>query len=114
MEFDSGTEDVPTHEDAKRMFEEAGLPMPVVIYWNVNSRNGCIPTVDENNVVLVSGASPATMRYIENSDKYNPIDIMEAAISKYSDVEDAFNKNIDIDKFVSDSKLKKAKKKKRK
>ena len=61
MEFDSCAEnaDLTNFEYAKKAFAAQGYQLPSVIFWNVQSRNEQQPvTLNEQGVVLVSGASP--------------------------------------------------------
>ena len=61
MEFDSCTEgaDLTNFEYAKKIFADAGYPLPRVVFWNVQSRNAQQPvTQNEQGVALVSGCSP--------------------------------------------------------
>ena len=61
MEFDRcvcGAEMI-NFEYAKREFDRHNYTLPTVVFWNVASRNQQQPvTMNENGVVLVSGASP--------------------------------------------------------
>ena len=77
MEFDSVAESslrrykngrgdepfVSTFETFKNEMLEAGIPMPITIFWNVESRNGNIPVSKHNidDVILVSGRSHNTL-----------------------------------------------------
>lgn len=61
MEFDYCTRDASTtnFEYAKRLFEDAGYPLPEIVFWNVASRNRQQPvTKNEQGVSLVSGCTP--------------------------------------------------------
>ncbi|MCL2527960.1 MAG: DUF2828 domain-containing protein [Defluviitaleaceae bacterium] len=61
MEFDSCAvdADITNFEYAKKAFEAKGYALPIVVFWNVQSRNQQQPvTINEQGVVLVSGASP--------------------------------------------------------
>jgi len=61
MEFDRCAEnaDITNFEYAKKAFADHGYRLPTVVFWNVQSRNEQQPvTLNEQGVVLVSGASP--------------------------------------------------------
>lgn len=97
MEFDAsqrshtdwyyGTVSSPTpYHYAKEKWEAAGIPMPTIVFWNVNSYQNQVPTMNEEGVVLVSGASTSTfklavegksplevMNEVVNSDRYKQI-----------------------------------------
>ncbi len=61
MEFDQGVEMGKTlFEEMSDLYAAAGYRLPMLVYWNVDSRHTQFPvTMDEHGVVLVSGASPA-------------------------------------------------------
>ncbi|MGI6161520.1 MAG: DUF2828 family protein [Christensenellales bacterium] len=61
MEFDSCTVDsrMTNFKYAKKLFEKNGYKLPLVVFWNVSSRNRQQPvTQNEQQVVLVSGCTP--------------------------------------------------------
>lgn len=61
MEFDYCTRgaSLTNFEYAKKLFEDAGYKLPVVVFWNVASRTRQQPvTKNEQGVVLVSGCTP--------------------------------------------------------
>lgn len=62
MEFDTASDNKQTNYEAiKEKYENAGYPMPQLVFWNVNARNKQVPaTYDENGVALISGMSPTT------------------------------------------------------
>jgi hypothetical protein len=69
MEFDSCVEnaDITNFEYAKAMFEANGYKLPTVVFWNVQSRNEQQPvTLNEQGVVLISGASPRVFSMIQS------------------------------------------------
>ncbi len=67
MEFDqcaSGA-DITNFNYARSLFEQHGYKLPMVMFWNVASRNRQQPvTMNEKGVVLVSGASPRVFSMI--------------------------------------------------
>ena len=69
MEFDSCVEnaDITNFEYAKAAFGAQGYTLPTVVFWNVQSRNEQQPvTLNEQGVVLVSGASPRVFSMIQS------------------------------------------------
>jgi hypothetical protein len=49
----------------KKFKEELGVELPRVIFWNVNGQYGTVPiTIKENGAVLISGYSPAILKYV--------------------------------------------------
>lgn len=65
MEFNQCVRaDKTIFENAKERFEEEGLELPHVVFWNVNSLQNQVPaTKFDKNVTLISGASQSTFRY---------------------------------------------------
>lgn len=54
---------------AKSLFAEAGIKMPTLVFWNVNSKEKTFPATDlDNNVVLVGGFSPAILKTVLSFD----------------------------------------------
>ena len=83
MEFDSCAEnaDVTNFEHAKKAFAAHGYRLPTVVFWNVQSRNEQQPvTLNEQGVVLVSGASPRVFSMIQ-SGNLSPIAFMLDALN---------------------------------
>ena len=61
MQFNrcAGNTSDTTFQIAKQEFEQAGLELPHVVFWNVNARQTQAPaTIFDGNVSLVSGCSP--------------------------------------------------------
>lgn len=94
MEFDAaqsswrgwGGHSVTPYQANKAKWDAAGIPMPTIVFWNVNSHQNQVPTVNDQNVVLLSGASTSTfklamsgkspmevMRDVVDSERYAPI-----------------------------------------
>ena len=90
MEFDraSNNNSLSNFENIRKQYQNAGYPMPTLVFWNVNSRNNHTPvTINDRGVVLVSGCSPVIMKYaltactnlmdiiknVTESDRYNNI-----------------------------------------
>lgn len=81
MEFDCATSHTETNFNAiKAKFERYGYKLPQIVFWNVNGRVGNVPvTMRDENVALVSGASPSIIRAVL-TDNINPIKIMNNTI----------------------------------
>lgn len=89
MEFDRCTQNPSetNFDKAQRKFQEAGLELPHLVFWNVEARQVQSPaTKFDNRVTLISGLSQSTFRYVVegktpeelmeevvNSDRYAPI-----------------------------------------
>lgn len=66
MEFDncSSNSSLSNFENIRKQYQNAGYPMPTLVFWNVNSRNNHTPvTINDRGVILVSGCSPVIMKY---------------------------------------------------
>ena len=56
------------YDEVKDLYEEAGYEVPVLIFWNVNSRHDTFLVDNKRkNVLLCSGSSTTTFKYILNS-----------------------------------------------
>ncbi len=88
MELDVCTKaDKSLFKHAKKKFAKAGLRLPHVVFWNVNSRQDQLPaTILDGEVTLISGASQSAFKYavegttpeefmleVINSERYNKI-----------------------------------------
>ena len=66
-----------------KMFAEAGVKRPTLVFWNVNSRQANVPvSKDEFGTVLVSGFSPTIFQYIVGGD-VNPMKFMLQTLANY-------------------------------
>lgn len=66
MEFDrcATGADETAFENAKRKWNEAGLELPTVVFWNVDARSNNTPaTKFDRNVTLVSGSNQSAFRF---------------------------------------------------
>lgn len=66
MEFDQCATgaDETAFENAKRKWNEAGLELPTVVFWNVNARSDNAPaTKFDTNVTLISGSNQSAFRF---------------------------------------------------
>ena len=78
---------------AKR-YEDAGYKLPRVVFWNVNSRTGTIPVINnEMGVALVSGFTPAIAKMVL-SNQTDPYECLLATIrdKRYDAIEDVVTK----------------------
>ena len=69
MEFDCCTRgaELTNFQYAKKIFAEAGYPLPRVVFWNVQSRNTQQPvTQNEQGVALVSGCTPRIFNMLKS------------------------------------------------
>ncbi len=86
MEFDMGSENVPTFETFKEIFKENDLKVPKVIYLNVCSRRYHTPTtIKDNNVILLSGASKNIVSILEGKNDLDVLSFMEETIKPYKE-----------------------------
>lgn len=66
MEFDQCATgaDETAFENAKRKWNEAGLELPTVVFWNVDARSDNTPaTKFDTNVTLISGSNQSAFRF---------------------------------------------------
>lgn len=85
MELDICTSDSTNFEYIKKLYKESGYEMPTLVFWNVNSHGRNVPVKsDENNTILLSGAS-ANLFNIAVNGNINPLEIMMKTIQKYDD-----------------------------
>lgn len=88
MEFDRCA-DLTNYEAIKQKYVEYEYEIPGIIFWNVNGRPGNVPiSFNEQNVALVSGASPSIMKSILGG-VVSPLGIMNKTIDneRYSKLE---------------------------
>jgi len=84
MEFDQADGDYSYYrrgqtnfEVIKQKFTNAGYEMPLLVFWNVDSRQNNVPvSVDERNVLLVSGSSPSVFKTLMSGKSYTPYEVM--------------------------------------
>ena len=80
------TYDKSTYDVVKQKFVDAEIPMPQMVYWNLNARTFTIPSVDIENVALISGFSTNIVTSLTKG--LTGEDIMLDALSKYSFVDE--------------------------
>ncbi len=83
MEFDASSSGNNTNfQEIDEMYKEAGYNRPGLIFWNVESRNNHNPIKStDNNVCLVSGASPSVLKSVLGEKILNPMDVMLKTIT---------------------------------
>lgn len=77
-------------EVIKQKYTEAGYEMPILVFWNVDSRQDNVP-VDQNEqgVVLISGSSPTVFKMV--MEKATPHDFMLSVLNseRYAKIDEA-------------------------
>lgn len=90
MEFDEATSDnkKTNFKIIKQKYKEAGYELPILVFWNVDSKQNNTPVTKETDgVLLISGSSPSVFKMVMkrttpydfmlsvlNSDRYKKID----------------------------------------
>lgn len=68
-------------DNIKEEYENEGYKLPKLVFWNVNSRTGTIPLIEnELGVALVSGFSQNVLKMVMSSN-YNPYDVLVEMIT---------------------------------
>ena len=81
MEFDDAEKDKTNFEYIKGLYRESNYELPKIVFWNVNGRVGNVPvTIKNENVALVSGASPSILKSVLEND-IKPINIMNRVLN---------------------------------
>lgn len=81
---------------ARSKFEEAGYTLPNIVFWNIIARNVQFPaTINDKGVVLISGYSPVTIKFITTGEVMSPFELVVQAVNKprYSFVDSFVPKN---------------------
>lgn len=94
MEFNSPERfgKITNYDVIKRKYDAAGYVMPVVVFWNVQSRAKQAPaTATQEGVFLVSGASPSNFKNIAGAKAATPTEMMLEVLNnaRYAAVEEA-------------------------
>lgn len=79
-------------EVIEKMYRDSEYTRPQIVFWNVNGSSTDFPvTVDDDGTALVSGSSPAILKSIMNTRKFNPESIMRGVIDdeRYQSIRDA-------------------------
>ena len=84
MEFDGSVEGGTNLEKWRKDFEDMGVKLPKVIFWNVAGRTGGFPaTKFDNDVAMISGFSTAVLENLFTLENLTPMKVMEETLSKY-------------------------------
>ena len=76
MEFDQAG-GMTNYDAISKQYADAGYPMPGIIFWNVNGRQGNVPVkCNTPNTGLVSGFSPSILTSILQGSVLTPEEIM--------------------------------------
>lgn len=77
MQFDQAcTNNNSTNlERIRERYNEAGYPMPTLVFWNVNSYSNVPAKMNDDGVLLLSGCSPTVLQYAVSS-TFNPMDMV--------------------------------------
>jgi len=82
MEFDyciTGADET-AFENARRKWNEAGLKLPTVVFWNVDARSDNVPaTKFDRNVTLISGSNQNAFRFAMEGK--TPEDLMNEVVN---------------------------------
>ena len=71
----------PLFKTIEERYNNAGYKLPKLIFWNVNSRTGTIPLLEnELGVALVSGFSQNVLKMVM-SGKLNPYEVLIETIT---------------------------------
>ena len=73
------------HDTYKQKFEEAGVPFPKVIFWNLCNSVG-FPTTDLDNVYLVSGFSKNILADVMQSNVPDALTYMLSVLARYDEL----------------------------
>ena len=87
----------PHFDQIKKSFEKAGYDMPKLVFWNLRASFGVPAEHDTDGVAMVSGFSPKIMTAILNTEDFNPMMIMEEALTPIVLDYTNLNKELDID-----------------
>ena len=89
MEFNAGTmgghrPTQSTFDTLKEKFEAEGIPLPKLVYWNLNVSRTIFPTTDLENATFVSGFSSAMFNEFSEGVIPSALELMFKTLDKYS------------------------------
>lgn len=89
MEFNSASGSAGKYatafEEIKTMYENEGLTLPQIVFWNLRDSQTSFPIrYDTPGVALMNGFSSDMLKIFMNDGEITPIEIMKKAISKYN------------------------------
>lgn len=73
-----------TFDEVKEKFENSGIPMPKLVYWNLNARRVIFPTTDLENAAFVSGYSANILNDILSGEEISGLKVMMSALDRYN------------------------------
>lgn len=77
MEFDKAVSGKVHIENIKELFRRSGYDAPTIVFWNLNGRQGNNQAKkNEQDVILVSGFSPAVIRNVLSMKHVTPLEYM--------------------------------------
>lgn len=85
MEFNSCARGSSAFRMIEKKYKAAGYEIPVIVFWNVQSRGRNVPvTSNQKNVVLIGGYSPSTAKTLLEGklDEISPIEFMKKVITE--------------------------------
>ncbi|XVF38441.1 hypothetical protein REPUB_Repub20aG0102200 [Reevesia pubescens] len=72
----------PMYGGTKRKFQEKGLNMPEIVFWNLNNSPVMLVPSNQDGVALVSRFSKNLMQlFLDNGGSIDPVTVMEKSIS---------------------------------
>lgn len=86
MEFNSCGGRKTNYEKAKAKFAAAGIPMPTVLFWRVDTKTNQQPvTMYDENTIMISGYSPSFMKEVlkmdlESIKQMTPLNMMKKTV----------------------------------
>ena len=93
MEFDSCIEGMSSFEIFKKQFDCLNIPMPEVIFWNVNARNIHFATdTKQKNIRYISGASNKIVENLISDGNLENMEFIIDTVSRYTFIEDVIIK----------------------
>ena len=92
MQFNAcNYEEKSTFEMIKYKFEEAGIPFPQMIFWNVNVSQTTFPTTDLTNATFISGFSSSMFKQMSEGRVPSALELMMNTLNNYSFVDKFFD-----------------------
>ncbi len=90
MEFDAAQRNVTPYQYAKNAYNEVGVKLPKIIFWNIACRSGAFPiSSKDEDVILVSGFSHTLLTaflQLRPEELINPITMMLSILRPYNPV----------------------------
>lgn len=81
MQFDQCAKNNTNYEEIIRKYKEKGMPVPRIIFWNVNAKNIDFPVTESQiDTALLSGFSPDLFQLLLTEGEITPYKIMRLAI----------------------------------